>query len=529
MSNARTVGVLVLAIIVGGAVFVACRPGRDTAAASATITLRVAHWQLETGVREAFEEAARSFEKLHPGVRVSQLPIPQQIYSNWAMTQLVGETAPDIMQIGTGTSAQSANLPRFFVPLTAAVEEPNPYNKGTSLEAIRWRNTFLDGLESSYDAYLFELYGISPFGASVRVYYNRSLLRRITGSDTPPRTYADLLALAAQVREYSRASGRFVVPMAGSRSNAPMLMNQLQASQTQRVGTDLNRRQRFPISYDAFYLELLTGRTDLRQPGLFASFELMREVAALCPPGFMQLSRDDAMLMFVQERALMVLSGSWDASSLRLQAPFDIDVIPLPKPGADHPRYGGQILGPVAEAGVVGGVGVFGVTRASRHPDLAVDFLRFLTSQEANQKFSQTSGWLPVIVDVEPPDFMRGFAPNTEGYPPGPMLRQMPDVTRWLENHLHLLFSPDGSVERFLDAAEPSFRTALRSDLEREQRNLVGTVLRNDVALEVAQRQLAHAPNDPLLTRKAADLVEAQNDTEATAAYMSLRMQRAPR
>lgn len=523
-----TVFALIALLIVGGIALIP-RQGDRPASETGVITLRVAHWQLESGVREAFDEAAQAFEAVNPGVKVVQLPIPQQIYSNWATTQLVGETAPDIMQIGTGSSAQSSNLPRFFVPLTAAVEEPNPYNQRTPLEGIAWRNTFLDGLESSYDARLFELYGLSPFGASVRLYYNRDLLRRITGSDTPPAHFEDFLALSSKVSAYAQETQQTLVPMAGSRWNAPMMMEQLMATQTQRLGTELNDRQQFPITFDQFYLEFLKGRVHLRQPDILAGFSLMRQVAGLCPPGFMQLSRDDAMLLFVQGRALMVLSGSWDASGLRLQAPFEIGVISMPKPGPDHPRYGPQIIGPVAEAGTVGGVGVFGVTRSSRHPSLAIDFLRFLTSRNVNQRFSETSGWLPVIVGVDPPEFMRGFVPRTEGYPPGPTLRRMPDVTRWLDSRLHLLFSPDGSVERFLANAESSFDAAIRSDLEREQRNLAGTVLRNDVAIEVAQRQLASKPDDRLLLRKATDVVEAQNETESAAAYTTLQLNRSRR
>lgn len=497
---------------------------RERAEADAGVTLRLAHWQLESGMREAFELIARDYEALHPGVRVRQIPIPERIYSNWSTTQLIGGTAPDLMQLGFGSTSESANITRYFHTLTAAVEEPNPYNRGTPLERVPWRNTFLDGLESAYDGRLFEVFGVSPVGASLRLYYNRSLLRRITGSDDPPRDYAAFERLAGLTAEYARQTGRAVVPLAGSRYNAPFLMNQLLSHQCQRVGTELNPLARFPASPEYLYLGMLDGRVPLRHPALEAGFGLMREIALQCPPGFMQLSRDDAMLLFVQQHALMVMSGSWDATGLRQQAPFEIGVIATPFPSADHPRFGRNPIGPVADSGMVGGVGLIGVTRASRHPEKALDFLRYLTSRNANERFSHASGWLPVIDGVPPPEFMRAFMPRTSGFPNGPSLRWGNDTVRWLDTHLHHLFAVSGSVERFISVAEDSLPAALRSDLERDVRNREASVRRNESSVEAARQLLALNPSDAALLRKREEMVETQNETEANAAYLHLRL-----
>jgi raffinose/stachyose/melibiose transport system substrate-binding protein len=50
------------------------------------ITIRFSHWQLESGVREAFDVLARDYEELHPEVRIEQLPIPIRIYRQWTST-----------------------------------------------------------------------------------------------------------------------------------------------------------------------------------------------------------------------------------------------------------------------------------------------------------------------------------------------------------------------------------------------------------------------------------------------------------
>ena len=51
-------------------------------------TIRFAHWQLESGIREAFDQLAADYMKLHPDVRVEQMPVPENIYANWLRTQL---------------------------------------------------------------------------------------------------------------------------------------------------------------------------------------------------------------------------------------------------------------------------------------------------------------------------------------------------------------------------------------------------------------------------------------------------------
>ena len=138
-----------------------------------TITIRFAHWQLESGLRDAFDEVARKYMEAHPGIRVEQLAIPERTYAQYYRTQLIGATAPDIFAIGFGNNDEI--LARFFTPLTPWLERPNPFNVGTELEGIPWRDTFIDGLNSKYNQNLLDYYMISTAMFTIRVYYNKTL------------------------------------------------------------------------------------------------------------------------------------------------------------------------------------------------------------------------------------------------------------------------------------------------------------------------------------------------------------------
>ena len=65
-----------------------------------SVVIRLGHWQLEASVREGIDEMAREYQKTHPNVVVVQDAIPEGTYGQWVSTQLMGGTAPDIMQVG---------------------------------------------------------------------------------------------------------------------------------------------------------------------------------------------------------------------------------------------------------------------------------------------------------------------------------------------------------------------------------------------------------------------------------------------
>ena len=114
--------------------------------ADAVATIRVVHWQLEAGFREAFDDIARRFEKVYneetgEQVRIVQNAISERVYKQYVQTQGIGKTLPDLVQLGR---EEQGSVPRFFISNTEVVQQPNPYNKGTDLEDVAWMDTYLD-------------------------------------------------------------------------------------------------------------------------------------------------------------------------------------------------------------------------------------------------------------------------------------------------------------------------------------------------------------------------------------------------
>lgn len=430
-------------------------------------TIRVGHWLMHAGMREAFDEAARDYERLHPNVRVEQIAVPVRSWSAWVRTQLIGGTAPDITgQLGLNEE----QLSRHFLPLDTLLDAPNAYNRDSPLAGVPWRDTFNDGLSAmrAFNPNSGEITGVYLQLTSLRLFYNKSLLRRVTGSDRPPATYAELRALRGQVDRYNARHGSMLEPLAGCGPYAQFLFQRLLPSQTQRLGIELSPGRNLQLGSAELAELMLEGKLDYRAPELRSSLELLRDVSALMSPGFSQLQRDDALFSFLQEHAVGIVAGTWDYAVFVRDGKFETGVAPVPFPDHTDPRFGKHVLGPIAEAGG-GPEGMMGVTNSSPHPEIAIDFLRFLTSHRMATRFTALSKRVSAIAEVPPPPDAPGLAPQLEGEVPGFAIDYQffgaSHAYTHFQRHLYSLLGPGGGVDAFLNDFERDLPAALRRDM----------------------------------------------------------------
>jgi raffinose/stachyose/melibiose transport system substrate-binding protein len=485
------------------------------------VTIRFAHWQLEGGIREAFDAIARDYEKLHPGVYIEQVAVPERIFPQWVNTQLVGETITDLVALSGGKGGTDEIVARHFIPLTDYVEQPNPYNKGTPLEGIRLRDTFIDGMtgNDSFRVNLLEYYGLPLSAFTVRMYYNRNLWRSIFGDTPPPADYDEFLKLCADVHAFSKSSGRPILPIAGSKDNAPFIIENLFSTIIQRLNQSLDTLLTLQPTAAEISIDYLRGDWSLETPAIRAGFEISREAGLNFQPGYTQLGRDDASFYFVQSKALMITTGSWDSTSFRKLANFEIGVFDLPIPSSQNPKYGAYLLGPAAEGASTGLS--FAIPRHTKHFDQTLDFLLYLGSQPVNEKFSRISGWLPSVVGVKPDAQIAPFFPRDKGYVNGfPLEKLGADTKRIMETSNNLLVSPNGSVDLMLTKLRKELAATLRSDLDRAQRSATQNISRQDINLAGLQRQ----PNASFA--KIDQTLESQNRREAAHGWLALELHR---
>jgi raffinose/stachyose/melibiose transport system substrate-binding protein len=517
------VALLVMAFV-ASAVRVLTRSAPAALGGERKVKIVFAHYLVYESNRRYFDAVIRDYERLHPDVDVEQVDVPPPVWQAWRQTRFTGGTAPDIMQVGRGLSDEMCAL--YMRPLSDAVHEPNPYNRGTSLEGVAWKDTFVDGLTgfgsiNGFREQLMEFYGVTTYLNNVRIYYNRDLYRRITGGEKLPETYEDFVALGEKALTYGRDSGEPVVPIAGSIEYSSTLFRRIAEHQTQR------EMERIDAQHDGFIpymghretaVAWLRGELQLAKPPVRHALEMMRELARYHQPGFLGATRDEAGFLFKQGRTLMIVSGSWDANFLMVDTTFGVGAFDIPLPSSKHPVYGPNARGSITELGepTEGG---FGVPKSSRHPEIAIDFLRYLTSLQVNQRFANECLRVPVIEGAKVPAQIEAFAPNVQGYAPGFNLRYFDwaarATQRFMQAQLSQLVAPSGSVDGYVAAVERGVRGFLRQDLEFEARERARAAQRGD-ATQLALRWIqAGGGGDRFSAQRIRRLEENQTQQEA--------------
>mgnify|MGYP006284190363 CR=1 FL=1 len=170
------------------------------------------HWHLEGGWQEGLDALAEDYEQTHPDVDIQQIRVSgnANYYHIYITTKLLGGTAPDLVSLGREPDGY---IPRYYIPLDPYISKPNPHNKGTDLEDVPWRDTYIDGMQGGYREQYLSYYG-APLAILVRrVYYNKTLFQEVLGTDLRPQDILDWPAFAKRIVA-EQAAGE---PTAGKR------------------------------------------------------------------------------------------------------------------------------------------------------------------------------------------------------------------------------------------------------------------------------------------------------------------------
>jgi raffinose/stachyose/melibiose transport system substrate-binding protein len=391
---------------------------RASLAPSDATVLRIGHWQLEASVREGLDIMAEDYRKIHPNVYIVQDAIPEMVYPQWTTTQLMGGTAPDLLQIGLAVLPRHLWLQyynRYCHSLSQFANEPNPYNQGTDLEGVLLRSTIKDGMRWTYIEEMQEYVAIPLSQFGVRVFYNRELLKKLTGLDVGPTDFRSFIRACETIRNQRTTDNEFYTAIAASKYHMPMwdaFMLDLVTYPAIRKA-DFNRDGMLGI--DESYVATRAGLLGLRFPAYQAKFKMLRELTDQFQTGFSGLTRDEAVFQFIQQDAVFMATGTWDARSLQEQADgqFTVGVMDFPLPAQNDPDYGPFVEGPLFEQPYVGFA--FAITHSSKNFEQALDFLRFMASKEQNEKLNKIIGWIPSVKGTEIDPMLEAFAPKLEG------------------------------------------------------------------------------------------------------------------
>jgi raffinose/stachyose/melibiose transport system substrate-binding protein len=498
-----------VALLIGAFLWAAwtIRSRRTAEAPPGVKVIRIGHWQLEAGVREGFIKLAEEFanhplvQAKHGKVMVVQDAVPEGVYGPWVSTNMVSGTAPDIVQVGLGLPWQVwlGYQVRYFVPLTDLANQPNPFNEGTPLEGMPFRTTHTDGMRDGYQEELLEYMRVPLSRFTMRVFYNRTLLRRLTGLESPPSDFSAFIELCRKIGQQKNEEGEFYYAIASSRYHVALWEGGAINPSTWGLYryADFNRDGN--VGTDEMWVAFKTGVLTFEHPNLALRFRMFEELMKQFQPGFTGLTRDEAVMLFARQGAVFIATGTWDAGSYVLQAQasgFELGLMDFPAPSRDDPVFGPVAYGPRFDQAGQGFA--FGVTRFSKHPEVAKDFLRFLASYNYNRRFNDMIGWLPSIRDVEAPELLRGFEPNNSG-PWSNMNFNVggQSTIRFQQDYSLFQTDPRFTFDDFKDRFTPFYIQSGRKDWDEQQRDWRRGLI-NDEKFVTALRgeAILRAPDD---------------------------------
>jgi hypothetical protein len=441
--------------------------------------VRILHWQLEPGFREALDAVIEDYNALphvrEAGYRVKQMAVSERVYDQFLNVHLISGTAPDLSALGEQKMAN--NRAQFFEPFLDVIEKPNPYfadgylpedidpELKTFLQNAPWKETFLNGLQSSLDKDLGYYYTI-PIASwgTIRMFTNQSLLMAVKAvlleafaapvmpdwlaavlddnphatpgaflpdspelrawleTAEPPETFGQLILLCEGAQVYARITGNDkLIPISGSQYSRDLFSDRYNApffyAWEDRIDRDLSGG----YSSTEWYAGYDQDRWDFEEPRLTAFYELQIKLATYFPPGFIGLDREQANRRFILGNALFLVTGAWDAAAIFKGASERIDPkerfevlisrLPLPAPDERWGELDPQLATEVAEMNGV----PLGLYKFSKNKEEAKDFLLYVTSLEPNRKLVQRAGWLPIVIGSEPIERMKPFLPVVKG------------------------------------------------------------------------------------------------------------------
>ncbi|MFH0911978.1 MAG: extracellular solute-binding protein [Planctomycetota bacterium] len=388
-------------------------PDKVTFEPDATV-LHLAHWQMNEGFREGFAEMIREFEtvKAREGqkVKVIQTTVPGRGYLQWMITQLVSGEPADILE----NPEEGAVREQYFIGLSPYIGRPNPFNKGTPLEGIPWKDTFVDNMEGAFDIFYADYYGLGTAFFTYRLHVNADLVEKATGSRKMPEDFPEWMEICQKIREYGERIGEPLVPIGVDGIGRGTLNFLFYEYFSQLNGNLQDEESRYCDSL----VRLVDMIKRLKKGGrdadrLLAVMDLIREMGQYFMKGFVAVDAQQTTYLFHQGKVAFLPGHSAGSYTLVQNSNFPVEIIPIPPIGYRH-KYSEYFTGRTTESGVKV-EGPFGIPKASRHFDLALELLQFMTSWKINQMTMDRCKWAPAVKEAEYSEFMKPFQPYLGG------------------------------------------------------------------------------------------------------------------
>ena len=371
---------------------------------------------------EVWKRLIQTFHRENPGIRVRVQVGP---HSSTEYHAIVTQRLKN----------KDASVDVFFMDV---IWPPEFANAGWALDltsrfTIQEQKRFLAGPIVA-NTYRSKIFGVPCYLGAGLFYYRKDLLDKYDFK--PPRSWTELLAQGESILKGEGDAGLYIYS-AQFKQYEGLVCNMLE----------------FLWSHGGAVLDPESGRVLLSEPCAVQAVAFVRDqiIGKAAPRGAINYEEPESLELFIQGRA--VFHRNWpyawevanDPLKSRVAGKIGVGLLPaLPGHGSASTLGGWQ----------------FGISRWSKHPEEAWQFIRFMTSYESQKILAMEAGLAPtrisVYQDPEVQDKMphlKDFLPSFRGARPRPLSPLYPMISQELQRFFSRAIADRGSDVRGLARA----------------------------------------------------------------------------
>lgn len=378
------------------------------------------------------KRAAEEYEKMNKGVKINITASPD--IATQLQTLFISGNVPDIMNPGAEVDIQGLINGGEIAILDDYLTEPSFDDK-----EVTWKDSFIpEQFKLQKDG---KTYGIpTVFGAGYLWWYDAKLFRD-NGWDVP-ETWDEL----AQLK--SKAAEKGIAPFALQGQHPGYYFYGLYIPLLQKIGG-------VDAVLDAFNLKEGAWESD-------AVIEAAQKIADLNTEGYLldgtlSLSHTDAQTQFFQRNALFTTAGTWLEGEMQDVIPADFELRAMNQLGWDGQSEEENNAAPITS----GWGGAFYIPTKAKNPELAADFLKYLSAKESVYKMMER-GLASTVKGTEEAIESEALASsleviknaNNKTYLPTSINDSYPELANNLLNELQGVINGSVTAEDFAKYAE---------------------------------------------------------------------------
>lgn len=359
--------------------------------------------------RDAMDRVAQEYHGQHPGTLIEMVKKPESIPDRlWLEAGQAGGTIPHIVQSPAQEIDGDINrqVRGWWVPLDAALNEPNPYVTAGEAGSQHWIDQFYPHPTSTRRAVDGHIY-VVPYDLTTSLfYYNRALFKK-ADIELEPKTWADLMAACSRLKEVG------VVPLAQPGPSDVQVGAMILEDVTQQVHPGTG-----PVSQADVACAIKKKVYDPLSSPYADWMRVLQSMAAFYPSDWSQPAVGAARRFSTGQVAILEdWTPRWGSLKADPTVEFEWGTFYCPTVTKETSQYAIGITapplgGPTTQWAVTSTADKAGVV------DLAVDFLRFLcVPQFASMMIGELGDYLPNIRQIDVPSLLAApFRAISEGY-----------------------------------------------------------------------------------------------------------------